>query len=205
VTRFVRHGESTWNAAGVIQGQRNEATLTASGRRQIRCLGHELIAARAEIECIVSSDLDRARESASILARQLLVPVVLDRRLRERDFGSLEGTSRAELPDGFDGIVDGVIVDPDVRPGGGETLGDVLARMAAFIEEGPPAGATWRDTVVVAHGGPIRMAAAWASGRPLCGLEWSDVPNGALVAVPLSGSVLAEVPGLAGSRSRVAV
>jgi 2,3-bisphosphoglycerate-dependent phosphoglycerate mutase len=204
VTWFVRHGESTWNASGVVQGQRNEPALTASGRRQIRCLGHELIAAQAEIECIVSSDLDRARQSASILARQLLVPVVLDRRLRERSFGSLEGTPRVALPDGFDGIVDGVIVDPDVRPGGGETLGDVLARVGAFIEDGPPAGAPWSGTLVVAHGGPVRMAAAWALDRPLGGLEWSEVPNAALVAVPLSDPGVA-VPGHGGPRSRVAV
>ncbi len=205
MTWFVRHGESTWNAIGVVQGQRNEPVLTASGRRQIRCLGHELLAGRAEIECIVSSDLDRARESASILARQLLVPVVLDRRLRERSFGTLEGTRRAELPDGFDGIVDGVVVDPDLRPGNGEALSDVLARVGAALEEGPPAGTSWSATLVVAHGGPIRMAAAWASGCPLSGLEWVDVPNAALVAVPLFAPGVSAEAGTAPSRPRVAV
>jgi probable phosphoglycerate mutase len=204
VTWFVRHGESTWNAAGLVQGQRNEPALTARGRRQIERAGRELLAAGLEAECILSSDLDRARESALILARQLVVPVVLDRRLRERSFGTLEGAPRGALADGFDGIVDGAIDDPELRPEGGETLSEVLARVAAMIADGPPAGASWQNTVVVSHGGPIRMAVAWVAGQPLGGLRWDEVPNAALVGVPLPPSGTVGQPA-AGARSRVTV
>jgi probable phosphoglycerate mutase len=90
---LIRHGQSEWNADGRWQGQADPA-LTDLGRHQA------LHASRAlgVVDAIVASDLQRAAETAAILAGELGVgPLVLDPDLRERHAGEWQGLTRAEI------------------------------------------------------------------------------------------------------------
>lgn len=90
---LIRHGQSEWNADGRWQGQADPA-LTDLGRHQA------LHASRAlgEVDAIVSSDLQRASETAVILSNELGVgPVVIDPDLRERHAGAWQGLTRADI------------------------------------------------------------------------------------------------------------
>lgn len=97
---WIRHGETEWNRLGKIQGT-TDIPLSPEGIRQAERLAERL--AREGIagtghawQGIASSDLRRARQTAEILAKRLGVPFRTDPRLRERFFGSAEGTTLPE-------------------------------------------------------------------------------------------------------------
>src|SRR5256885_12101092 len=82
---LVRHGESVWNAEGRWQGAANPP-LSDAGREQARALAEAV--RDAGIDGIVASDLDRAHETAQIVAGVLGLPQPsIDSGWRERDVG----------------------------------------------------------------------------------------------------------------------
>ncbi|HET9115994.1 MAG TPA: histidine phosphatase family protein [Gaiellaceae bacterium] len=90
---LVRHGETDWNAEGRLQGH-TDRPLSEYGRRQARRLAEELV--DEPLDAIYASDLARARETAEIVGERLTLPVMLDRDLREKDWGTWEGLTPAE-------------------------------------------------------------------------------------------------------------
>src|ERR1700722_4167257 len=92
---LVRHGESTWNALGLIQGQAKGPELTARGRRQAEqasdTLGH------LHVQAVCASDLERASDTAEITASAHGLIVETTPELRERWFGSSEGHALGSL------------------------------------------------------------------------------------------------------------
>ncbi len=85
---LIRHGQSTGNAEGRVQGQA-DLPLTDLGRKQARALAHRLQREEWNPSAIYSSDLVRAAETAEILASGRGLAVILDERLREYDCGEL--------------------------------------------------------------------------------------------------------------------
>jgi broad specificity phosphatase PhoE len=177
---LVRHGESTWNIAGICQGHNDEAELTERGLRQ---------AAEAadgfrgrEIRAIYASDLCRARQTAAEFAAVLGLPVRTDARLRERSFGVLEGTPLTTVDPALTGVADGLVFDPDIRPPGGESVRDFYLRAAAFADalatelrdadDAPPG-----DVLAIAHGGTLRVLDAYLRGVPVDQMTWRPVSN----------------------------
>ncbi len=95
----VRHAESVWNLDGRWQGQANPP-LSAAGATQARAAAGCLDG----IECIVSSDLDRARRTAEIIAETLGAgPVIADPGWRERSVGLWQGLTTEEIERDFPG------------------------------------------------------------------------------------------------------
>ncbi len=93
-----RHGQTIWNAEGRPQGQHEyPVPLTMHGREQASSLAAKLI--DKKIKVIISSDLLRARQTGEIVAEMLRVPIVLDARLREIDYGILNGLYTIERED----------------------------------------------------------------------------------------------------------
>ena len=85
---LVRHCETDWNREGRLQGHTN-TNLSERGWIQADELARKL--KKLEIRKIVSSDLKRSRETASAIKEYINVPVIYDARLRECNFGFLEG------------------------------------------------------------------------------------------------------------------
>ena len=116
---LVRHGQSEWNAEGRWQGQA-DPPLTDLGRLQAR----EAAGALGTVDAVWASDLQRAVETAAIIADQLGVgPVVVDPDLRERDAGEFSGLTRPEIAARFPGYL-----DDGRRPPGWEPDEALLAR-----------------------------------------------------------------------------
>ena len=171
---LVRHGESTWNELGLIQGQNDLAQLTEVGREQARAVAESLKS--VGFGRLVSSDLARARQTAEIIGSELGLALSPDALLRERCFGVLEGQPQEMLDPGQSGIVDGVLVDPDARPEGGESFRDVVTRVGVFIEA-TRVFASGDRLLVVTHGGTIRALRAYVEAQPLEGLDAFAVAN----------------------------
>jgi probable phosphoglycerate mutase len=170
----VRHGETEWNALSVVQGQDDTARLNDKGRGQAQRVAESLSA--TDFDLIVTSDLARATETASIIGAILSLPREADPLLRERSFGVLEKGPSSELLPAVTGISKGVLVDPDARPVDGESFRDVVRRAHRFLERANDEWPTKR-LLVVTHGGTIRALRASASTSPLEGLIWDTVDN----------------------------
>ena len=180
---FVRHGESGWNRARLVQGQSPAAPgLTSAGRAQAAAAAAALADSGAGL--LLASDLRRAAETAEPIAARLGLPVRLEPRLRERAFGVAEGRPGSELTQAQTGLGAGLVTGPDARPAGGESLRDLCQRVAGLLG-GLLAAGPARPVVLVTHGGTIRAAQAWLAGVPVDGMPWQDVPNAAVLAVPV--------------------
>jgi|GEM_PF-279373 len=89
---LIRHGETAWNAKQKLQGWVN-IPLNEVGRQQAQNLQRffQLENICAQFDTVISSDLDRAIETATIALEHRQLPVLTDERLRERSYGIYEG------------------------------------------------------------------------------------------------------------------
>ena len=161
---LVRHGETIWNAAGRWQGLADPG-LTERGYDQARALAERLHAERADRRLdarasawtrIIASDLERARETAAVLARKLDLAVETDLRLRELDVGDWSGRTRAEIEsDDASALARFDSGDPHAPAGGAETR----AKLALRVRECVAALAeryVGENLIIVAHLGVLR-------------------------------------------------
>ena len=88
VIYLVRHGETVDNARQVMQGQ-TQGELNERGREQARQVAERL--AGEHIDAVVASDLQRAVQTAEMIAVRHGLPVTTTPLLRERDWGSFTG------------------------------------------------------------------------------------------------------------------
>lgn len=122
----VRHGETIWNVEKRVQGI-SDIPLTEKGKKDAEEL-QELIST-LNIDVVISSPLERARETAKILIDSKL-PVNTDDRIKERDWGMNEGTliDTVDRWDCWD-----VILNTKVQ--NIECIQDFMDRVSNFIEE----------------------------------------------------------------------
>jgi 2,3-bisphosphoglycerate-dependent phosphoglycerate mutase len=153
---LVRHGQTAWNAEMRAQGHA-DIPLDEVGRRQAELLADAI--ADLQVALILSSDLQRAAQTAKILADRLAAPLVLDPRLRERSFGKMEGLSFKQLAATLHQQQHIEGTGPyDVRPAGGESLRDAWQRVRPVAEE--LSKRTDGDVIVVGHGASCALLLA---------------------------------------------
>jgi broad specificity phosphatase PhoE len=148
---LVRHGESTYNAEGRLQGQA-DPPLSPRGRAEAEALARALDGAAPQR--VISSDLVRARETAALLGHP---EAPTDARLREIDVGEWAGRPISDFPPGTEPSWRG---GPLVPPGG-EAWPELVVRVGAVIDELVAEGGPW---LVVAHGGVVRAAVTHVTG-----------------------------------------
>lgn len=148
----VRHGRTDANASGLLLGRRLDPGLDELGQRQAEALRSVVGGAHR----VVSSPLRRTRETAAALG----LPVEVDERWIEIDYGDADGTPLAEVPAS---TWTTWRADPDFALGGGESLRAVGERVRAAAADLAEEAST-RDVVVVSHVSPIKAVTAWALG-----------------------------------------
>ena len=150
---LVRHGETDWNRDRRVQGH-TDVPLNEAGRTQAASLAREL--AGEDLDAVYSSDLARARETAEAIAAPHGLDVVALPALRERNFGTWEGMTDAEIIERFP--------EAQTRPwGDAETQDEMGDRVLAAVHEIAARHPHGR-VVVVAHGGPIRRIVHHSGG-----------------------------------------
>ncbi|ELZ70144.1 MULTISPECIES: histidine phosphatase family protein [Haloferax] len=161
---LARHGETTWNRAGRVQGWA-PVSLTERGREQADALARH-VADSYEVDRLVSSDIERAQETARPVARELGLEPVLDSAWRERDVGSFQGLEFDELTDRYPQYFLSAVGAPAARerPPSGESLVEVRRRVLN-AHEGLADSLDADETVlVVSHGAPIRLSLGEVKG-----------------------------------------
>lgn len=172
---LLRHGESTANRDGVYSGWQ-DVPLTARGVDQARAAGVAL--SGQPFARVLSSDLQRAVQTARLALEAggfPALPVQQLPGLRERDLGTWQGQDRARLKAANP---DGPLLRWHGAAPGGETLGTLAHRVVATLAE---ADSGPGPTLVVAHGGVIRVLLGLLDGLAPDALWTRKVPN----AVPL--------------------
>jgi broad specificity phosphatase PhoE len=143
--------------------------LSAAGREQARALGARRRNDR--LDAVFSSDLARAVETARIAFEGSEIPLLLDWRLRECNYGQLNGKPVAELDPGKASRV-------DTPYPGGESYRQVVDRVASFLDD----LGRWFDggrVLIISHASPHWAIQTLLLGRPLEELvvepfEWQD-------------------------------
>ena len=165
---LLRHGAP--ETPGLLMG-RTDGVPTAAGIAA--CVAQ---AADLGIEHLVASDLRRCREAGEAIGAATGLPLTIDRRWRELDFGDWDGLASSEIDREALGRF---WADPDAKPPpGGERWSTLVARVSAAIGDLAPV-----PTLIVTHGGAMRAAL-----HALCGFDqrqlWAfDLPYAALLSL----------------------
>jgi 2,3-bisphosphoglycerate-dependent phosphoglycerate mutase/probable phosphoglycerate mutase len=161
---LLRHGQTEFNAGSRMQGQL-DTVLSDLGRAQAEAAA-EVLRKRHPL-LIVSSDLWRAYDTATVLAEHNGLQVRVDTRLRETHLGDWQGLTHEEV----DAVAPGARLawrdDARWAPHGGESRVDVAARSEPLVAELIAGEPVWgsaadaeRPVVLVAHGGLIAALTA---------------------------------------------
>ena len=162
---LIRHGQTPWNAAGRWQGHADPG-LTPLGLDQAEQRAESMAReTHKPWSQIVSSDLKRAVETASAIARALRLPIETDIRLRERDVGSWSGLTRAEIElRDRETLLAFETGEATIRPGGGESRIEIQQRAESFVRD-LAARRAGEHVIVVTHLGVIRALAPGAEPK----------------------------------------
>ena len=145
---IVRHPETEANVAGRFVGQ-GESGYTAEGRRQARRLPLKI--AQFKPVVIWSSPLVRARTVAERAARIAHVPLRIDPRYLELDFGAAHALTWEEITEA--GIAFNYRSEDEPVALGGESRNELLARVSAAVDEACEHGGRH---AIVCHAGVMR-------------------------------------------------
>lgn len=156
---LVRHAQSVGNAAGRIQGWRDEP-LTELGRAQAAAVADRLATHETGVVAVYSSTLARARDTGAPLAAALGLPLIQRADLREYGYGAAEGLDWAAIEGRFGLTVgqwgQGVLPGEEGPATFDDRVGRCLAELAGRHEH--------EVAAVVTHGGVVTRIVALVLG-----------------------------------------
>ena len=152
--KFVRHGETNLNSPiKRMQGQ-SDNDINENGIKQEEETREKL---RDEsFDLIITSPLKRARHTAEIINETRKLPIIIDERIIERNYGDLEGKEfKYEYCN----------LDFDFESVNGESLEKYKARLISFIQD---IKSKYQDKklLIVAHNGVISVLSCILEGNP---------------------------------------
>jgi 2,3-bisphosphoglycerate-dependent phosphoglycerate mutase len=157
---LVRHGQSEWNLQNLFTGCRDPG-LTDVGVEEARTAARRLQAMRIQFAVAFTSALSRAERTSDIILRELGqagIPTIRDKALNERDYGDLSGLNKNEARARWGKEqVNAWRRSYDIRPPGGESLKDTLARtLPYYVRAILPRVMRGEAALVSAHGNSLR-------------------------------------------------
>lgn len=149
---LVRHGETDWNQAGLLQGQ-TDIALNAQGLEQAREAAERL--KEVPFEIAFCSPLIRAKRTAETIIGDRKITITTDERLRELNFGPWESVDIRTIKD----AASQPFTNPGsyIPPEGAESFAQLYKRSGEFVDQVLlPLEGTYETVLVVAHGGVNR-------------------------------------------------
>ena len=185
---LIRHGETDWNRAMRFQGQ-TDIPLNATGLLQAQRLTGRVAA--ESVDAVVSSDLQRAMQTAAPAAAQLGLSPAREIGFREQCFGVAEGLTSTEIrqqrPEDW---ARWTSFQADESFEGGESTRQFHARSLAALRSVAALHAG-KTVLVVTHGGVLDMIFRTARALSLDGPRMAEIPNAGFnrVAVAADGRI----------------
>ena len=171
-----RHGQSSYNVEGKIQGHTNNSVLTNQGIDQAHNAANLL--KNKNIEVIVSSPLRRAKQTGSIVAKSIQVPLRFDDRFTEVNVGIAEGMHYTKAMETFGELyTKWRSADPqyaDIHFEQGESKRQVQQRIFKALNE-YARKSKYSNIAVSGHGITLSQALMALN------VETDDIPNGSIV------------------------
>jgi glucosyl-3-phosphoglycerate phosphatase len=176
---LLRHGRTEWNASGRFQGML-DSPLDATGIAQAAAAALALVPMRPD--ALVSSQLQRALDTAGPVGVQCGLNVSVDERLAEIRLGTWQGLTRAEARAAYPEEYARWQAGEDGRRGGGETYAEVGARATACVRDWLDRLGSGSLLLAVTHGGTARATIGtmlgmapdtWWRLAPLSNCRWS--------------------------------
>ncbi|MFV0439181.1 MAG: histidine phosphatase family protein [Desulfopila sp.] len=158
---LLRHGETVWNREKRVQGH-GDSPLTEAGKKALAAWAKVLDSSRWSH--ILASDLGRVRQTVAIINQEMQLPVTVEPRLREQNWGDWEQMKVSEV---FAQYAEFLAINEakgwDFRPPNGESRREVLARGLAALADFRTDHARG-DILVVCHLGLIKCFLYHAAG-----------------------------------------
>lgn len=151
---FVRHGESEWNVADRICGQ-TDIPLTAKGHEQAEETGKKILQEGMKAEKILCSPLLRAKNTAEHISEITGIPLQVEPRLVEQNFGIWEGTS-PRRSENFQKAKKEFLC----RNGNGESMFQLAQRIYNLLDDLKKEN---KNFILVAHNGIARVIRSYFS------------------------------------------
>ena len=168
---IARHGQNEDNANGILNGHR-DLPLTEIGRKQAYEVAEKIKDAHLNISVVLSSPLDRAFETATIISAVNGFPepqVIPD--LIERDFGAMTGVEQSRIEELCSPyIIKTGTVTYFLSPDGAETFPDLKERAAKLLDKLATQYHNHSNILLVSHGDFGKMIYA-----QYYNLDWQDV------------------------------
>jgi len=187
----IRHGESTYNAEGRVQGQ-SDVPLSELGIRQGEAVAEAL--SRLPLDALYASPLQRAYRTAELAAERLDLDIVADDRLKELNAGVFQDRLRSDLERLYpEELARWTAGEPDFAIPGGESRNDLKRRGMEVLRE---LGA--RDhghAAVITHGRLLITAVKGLLGIPL-EAEPQSLQNGSITRLQFNGNGEVELLGI---------
>ncbi len=177
---LVRHGQSQYNVEGRLPGQLPGVALTDEGRRQ----AHQAAVALSglPLSAIIASPLERARDTAEIIARGWALPVREDARLMDTDVGPWAGQTINDVSKN-DPRWKVFVEHPTEPPAGVESLAAVQERSVAAVEDALNDPTTGDYIVIVAHADVVKLIIMRYTNVPIDGVRFVSISNASISAL----------------------
>lgn len=161
----LRHGHSQANEQSLIVSFPEIGTkqfgLTEVGNAQVRSVVTNHARMLSSVSMIYASDFLRTKQTAELVADALGVEIEFSQELRERRFGTWEGTSNSN----YEMVWQADAIDPTHQIGDVESVLQVATRMIQFVNAIDSHDAD-RTYLLVSHGDPLQILLTAAIGRP---------------------------------------
>ncbi len=158
---FIRHGQTTWNVEHRLPGQLPGVALNETGRQQATRLADALTV--LPISAIISSPLERARDTAEIIAQPRKLEIQYEPELMDLELGHWSGQNYDELSKN-DPEWKAFVRDPTAGPEGVETFPQLQERVVAAVERWRKQDSTCAYLVFVAHADVVKLLIAYYTG-----------------------------------------
>ena len=158
---LIRHGQTSWNLEHRLPGQIPGIELNETGRQQAARLANALTP--IPITAIISSPLERAHETARIIAQQHKLEIQFEPDLMDIDVGHWAGQSFDELSKN-DPAWKAFVKDPIIAPDDVETFPHVQERAVAAIERWRTRDSIGAYPAFVAHADVVKLLIAHYTG-----------------------------------------
>ncbi len=188
---IIRHGQTDLNRKHILQGRIDEP-LNEDGIRQAEEAAEQLRSMGITIDSVWSSPLQRARDTARIIAGY--APLKTDERLLEMDYGPYDGTDLTSPPPEILEFFSDFVNNPE--PPGMEPLAAIVQRLGEFLEElrdAPPEGNVLISTHAIAMKGALEYLTPGSNGSywdkhiKNCDIYVTELEDGAYsVPVPIA-------------------
>ena len=183
---IVRHGETQHNKAKKMQGSL-PGILTEKGKNQARQVAESL--KQFEFTHIYCSSLNRAKQTAEILSEVLSLPITIDGRLDEKNFGVWENRSFDELMHEYPELEKNFSWEVwNITPDKAEPLSELTERAVDFLTEMTRRHRGSDRILAVSHGGPMRVVLGFINGGEPEEYMARHLDNGQVIRLRYEGS-----------------